>query len=325
MSTLISIIMPAYNVENYIGKSIESIIDQEYSNWELIVVNDGSTDNTCEVVTAFTLRDSRIKLLNQENRGVSSARNRGINAATGEYLAFLDGDDLWDSRFLAEVVSAKETNDADLAYSGYKAFYEDGRSRAFKFQYMDGDILVSYLNEFVSMHIGSLVVDKSMLNEFNIRFTEGCAIGEDVEFIIKMLCVAKVYSVRKELMLYRMRRPGSATNSIFKWQSHISGIKSFERIKMFILEKCSMIAKCEEIFNILDNKTGKYRYWLLWKMVKFGYHTEAFQMLADPACIQELERMKAFNLSFKQRLRYHAILSKNGYVWKCCGMFKVRA
>jgi len=324
MSALVSIIMPAYNVENYIGKSIESIIGQEYNNWELIVVNDGSTDNTCDVVQAFTRTDSRIKLYNQDNRGVSVARNRGINVATGEYLAFLDGDDLWDKRFLAEVVAAKETNNVEMAYSGYNAFYEDGRSRAFKFQYMDGDILVAYLNEIVSMHIGSLVVDKSMLNEFNIRFTEGCAIGEDVEFIIKLLCVAKVFSIRKELMLYRMRRPGSATNSTFKWQAHINGIRSFERIKVFILERCSEVANCEEILNILDNKTGKYRYWLLWKMVKFGYHTEALQMLSDSECIQELNKIKTFNLSFKQRLRYHAILSKNRYVWNCCGMFKAR-
>lgn len=324
MGTLVSIIMPAYNVENYIGKSIESIIDQEYNNWELIVVNDGSTDSTCEVVRAFTLRDSRIRFLDQENRGVSVARNRGINAASGEYVAFLDGDDLWDKQFLAEVIAAKEANNVHMAYSGYKAFYEDGRSRVFKYNYMDGDILVAYLNETVGMHIGSLVVDKSMLNEFNIRFTEGCTIGEDLEFILKILCVAKVCSVRKELMLYRMRRPGSATNSAFKWQAHISGIQSFERIKMFILERHLKVVNREAIFNILDNKTGKYRYWLLWKMVKFGYHTEALQMLADPACIRELDKLKALKLSLRQRLRYHAILSKKRYIWNCCEMFKSR-
>ncbi|WP_312518573.1 glycosyltransferase family 2 protein [Anaerospora sp.] len=324
MKTLVSIIMPAFNVGSYIGKSIESIINQEYQNWELIVVNDGSTDNTGEVVQAYSCRDSRIKLYEQENSGVSAARNCGMFHAAGEYLAFLDGDDLWDKRFLSEVVSAKEANHVDMAYTGYTSFYEDSRSKNFQFQYMDGDILIPYLKEITGMHIGSLLIAKSIVNDCNIHFTEGCPMGEDVEFIIKLLCVAKVCAVREELMFYRLRRPGSAMNTVFSWNMHMNVIKAFKRAQQFVQKNCLEYVKCSEIVDILNSKIGQCRYWILWKMVKNGYHEDARRMLADPECILDLQKISKSALIFKQRLRYHAIMSQNKYLWNCCALFKAR-
>ncbi|MFK5976789.1 MAG: glycosyltransferase family A protein [Sulfurovum sp.] len=91
LSPLVSIITPAYNAEKYIAEAIESVIDQSYTNWELIIINDGSSDSTEDIIKSF--RDSRIKLINQSNGGVSSARNRGLKIARGEYITFLDADD----------------------------------------------------------------------------------------------------------------------------------------------------------------------------------------------------------------------------------------
>ena len=88
----VSVIIPAYNCDKYIASTITSCIEQEYNNIEIIVVNDGSTDETESIVTAF-LSDSRVRLINQENKGVSAARNLGIESATGDYLTFLDSDD----------------------------------------------------------------------------------------------------------------------------------------------------------------------------------------------------------------------------------------
>lgn len=97
--SLISVIIPAYNAAKHIKGTIQSVIDQTYSNWELLVINDGSTDNTVEVVQAF-LTDSRIKLINQQNAGVSASRNKGAELAKGDILAFLDADDLWVPTYL---------------------------------------------------------------------------------------------------------------------------------------------------------------------------------------------------------------------------------
>src|SRR5262249_61710555 len=92
---LVSIIMPAYNAGKYIADSIQSVLAQTYSDWELIVVDDGSTDNTATVVQQFVTRDSRIKYFFQENGRLGKARNTGIKNASGSLIAFLDSDDLW--------------------------------------------------------------------------------------------------------------------------------------------------------------------------------------------------------------------------------------
>src|SRR5215467_11570142 len=92
---LVSIIMPAYNAEKYIADSIRSVLAQTYTDWELIVVVDGSTDNTASLVQQFVTRDSRIKYFFQENGRLGKARNTGIKNASGSLIAFLDSDDLW--------------------------------------------------------------------------------------------------------------------------------------------------------------------------------------------------------------------------------------
>jgi glycosyltransferase involved in cell wall biosynthesis len=96
---LVSIIMPAYNVQGTISTSIQSVLDQHYDQWELVIVNDGSTDNTSAIIEQYT-GDSRVKIINQKNAGISSARNTGIQHAKGDYIAFLDSDDLWSPKKL---------------------------------------------------------------------------------------------------------------------------------------------------------------------------------------------------------------------------------
>ena len=97
MRELVSIIMPSYNTGNYIKETIESVLSQTYSNWELIIVDDCSTDNTDSVVAGFT--DKRvIYLKNKENNGAAKSRNRAIRAAKGKWIAFLDSDDLWEPK-----------------------------------------------------------------------------------------------------------------------------------------------------------------------------------------------------------------------------------
>lgn len=100
----ISVVLPVYNCEKYIARSIESVLGQTYDNWELIIVNDGSKDSSEKIVRKFTERDKRIKLINQENQGVSVARNLGIDEAIGDILMFLDADDWFEEDAFEEVV-----------------------------------------------------------------------------------------------------------------------------------------------------------------------------------------------------------------------------
>ncbi len=123
----ISIIMPVYGVEDYVGKSIESIQAQTYQNWELWAVDDGSPDRSGEICDAYAAKDKRIHVIHKENGGAPSARNVAIDKADGEYLYFMDSDDWTEPDMLADMVSLAETHDAQLVVAGYyiDTFYSD--------------------------------------------------------------------------------------------------------------------------------------------------------------------------------------------------------
>lgn len=119
---LVSIIVPAYNVEQYIAVCLNSLLEQTYSNIEIIVINDGSTDNTFNILQEFQSKDSRILLYNQENKGLSETRNIGIQYASGEYVCFLDSDDWVDKETIEKAVEAIQ--DKDVVLWGYIKEFE---------------------------------------------------------------------------------------------------------------------------------------------------------------------------------------------------------
>lgn len=328
LETLVSVIMPAYNVAAYIEESIRSVIEQEYTAWELIVINDGSSDSTSAIVRSLAEKDSRIKLYEQENRGVSAARNLGITMAAGKYLAFLDGDDLWDKSFLRKVVGTKEGTQAEMVFSWYQKMDEQGRMKTFRFQSADdgiGDILLFYLSDIVfkkiaGLHIGSVLIDKKILNQHDIFFTENCAIGEDKEFILKILSIAKVQVVREFLMIYRTRE-GSACHSPFNWEKSFQHIAAIKRGLYYVREHHENPAELESVLRILQENLRYRQYRLLWKMVKYRNHQEALKMLAEPECIEALAQIDKKTLSFNHRLKYDVIMSQNQYLWKLCTLF----
>ena len=100
MNKLISVIIPVYNCEKYIKRCLESVIKQSYANFEVIVINDGSIDNSLEVIKEVSQEDKRIRIVSQENKGVSYSRRHGVEIANGDYITFIDADDYIESRFL---------------------------------------------------------------------------------------------------------------------------------------------------------------------------------------------------------------------------------
>lgn len=124
---LVTVVMPCYNAAEYIAEAIDSVLHQSYPHVELIVVDDGSTDDSVAVVQRY---QERLRLIQQPNKGASAARNRGIVSGTGEYLAFLDADDFWHPDFLARMIEALRSSDAVLAYCGWQIIERDGRGHA---------------------------------------------------------------------------------------------------------------------------------------------------------------------------------------------------
>lgn len=127
-SNLISIVTPVYNAERFIGETIKGVQAQEYANWEMLLVNDQSTDNSLEIIEQFATEDSRIKVINlAENSGAAVARNTGIEAAQGQYLAFVDSDDVWDKDKLIRQISFMQKGDIAFSYTDFRLVDETGQ------------------------------------------------------------------------------------------------------------------------------------------------------------------------------------------------------
>ena len=126
MSPLVSVLMPAYNAARHLSESIESVRCQSFVDWELIVIDDGSQDETAEIAKRFAVSDARVRVISQANGGQASARNSGLAGARGDLIAFLDADDLWVSDKLERQVAVMEKTNVDLVYTDGEFFSDEG-------------------------------------------------------------------------------------------------------------------------------------------------------------------------------------------------------
>lgn len=199
--TLFSIIIPTYNRANMIGKAIESVLCQSYTNWELIIISDGSTDNTEEILNNYTVSDPRIKYFRQENMGRSSARNLGINNCVGDYVCFLDDDDFYLEDFLLEFsieIENKKFN-RTIFMCGQNELI-DGNIVEFKIDEKKLNssplkYLIKYSNNIQPFCFPKVILD-------NVKFDERFELGEDFHLLIRILLLNDFYFISKRLCVY---------------------------------------------------------------------------------------------------------------------------
>lgn len=122
---LISIVIPVYNAEKYLRACLDSVLAQTYKNWEAICVNDGSSDNSAKILEEYAAKDARFHIINQQNSGVSTARNTGLRQTTGKYLMYLDSDDIWHPQTLEILQNVMEKSNADMGCFKYQEVYPD--------------------------------------------------------------------------------------------------------------------------------------------------------------------------------------------------------
>ncbi|PGT18403.1 MULTISPECIES: glycosyltransferase [Bacillus cereus group] len=217
----ISIVVAAYNVESYIGKCLESLITQSIKEIEILVVNDGSRDNTVEIADEFAKRDKRVKVISQENGGLSAARNTGIDHASGEFIAFVDGDDYLDKSMYETLYKKIVTDNIDLVVCGFKKVWLDGKANKlrekdyyFNQNLLNGDILENFL----CRHDEPFVVAWNKLYRTEIIKQNGLhfenrAFFEDVGFMPRYLYYAKSIDSIDFPLYYYVQREGSITKS----------------------------------------------------------------------------------------------------------------
>lgn len=219
---MISIIIPVYNAEPYLEQCFNSISSQTLSDWECILVDDGSTDGSGKICDSWANKDNRIKIIHQKNQGVSAARNSGLNTAKGEWIAFVDSDDWLEPDYLSAMLEQKGVT--DLVVSGQIREYEDGhtiiyRPKALDIFYISKD----YAEEFNNLNVNSLLyapheklfrADIIKIN--NLTFQVGCSYGEDLQFVYSYLeHVKTVGTVNRALYHYRMANSGTLS-TIFR-------------------------------------------------------------------------------------------------------------
>lgn len=189
----VSIIMPAYNSEKYISTAIESIQAQTYTDFELIIVDDGSNDETLNICKAYQCNDGRIKIFKKKNGGCCTARNYGINKASGDYITFCDNDDTFDNALLEENLYLAEKYDADVVKWNFTTYVDgkEGRVRKYKNQILlnDIDIAQNYLEvRQTNDAIWNGMYKKSFLDVNRIEFNEFMQYGgEDLNFSLQTL------------------------------------------------------------------------------------------------------------------------------------------
>lgn len=183
----VSIVMPVYNKQQFLSRSIESILSQSFKDFELIIVDDGSMDCSREVIKALINNDEKCRCVFQSNGGVSSARNLGISLARGEYVSFLDADDQYEPDFLAAMLSA--IGDGQVAYCGHY-ISAGGNRREARFTFPDKDMLLAYLANKCTPNTNSWMIKRDLLIQENVRFQQGVSWGEDMMFFSEVIAVA---------------------------------------------------------------------------------------------------------------------------------------
>lgn len=223
---MFSIIIPVYNKELYIKQTIESVLNQSFKNFELIIVNDYSTDHSLSIIKSF--KDERIKIFTKPNSGVSDTRNYGIRKSQYPYICFLDADDLWLPNYLEELYQLIiEYPQVGFFCGAYSAFTENTKqiiktidlsnynnSQSFKVDFFKASVLTKRVIALTSR----VCIKKNILTSLSYMFPTNCSMGEDADVWVRVALKTEVVYSNKPTMLYRV----DSISSLMKTEKKIS-------------------------------------------------------------------------------------------------------
>jgi glycosyltransferase involved in cell wall biosynthesis len=238
MENLVSVIVPVYNAEKFLSRCIQSILNQTYKNFELILVDDGSTDDSAKIIEKFSKTDGRIVALKQKNSGVSSARNAGLEIAKGEWIAFVDADDWIDADAYEILVKTALERQADLVLYQFKFESAEGNEIPLKSDETEREIFVQ--NEKFPWYRNlswSMLIKRPLIFENSLRFPREISIGEDRCFSYSCYGVAKkIWSLPNQFYHY-CANPESATRSGFSMKKFDDDVRSMNLLEEFLAER----------------------------------------------------------------------------------------
>nr|WP_288753445.1 glycosyltransferase [uncultured Anaerostipes sp.] len=196
---LVSVIIPAYNIEDYIGRCLDSIISQTYKNLEIIMVDDGSRDHTGEILDNYAKKDRRIKVIHKENGGVSSARNKGIEVAEGDYIGFIDGDDLIEPEMYKILVDLLEEENADIAHCGYQMVFPD----RVDYYHNTGKKKIQTTEEGLKDLLSGEIIEPGLVNKlYKKELIKNCRLDETVKINEDLLMNYQLFKLSQKSVYY---------------------------------------------------------------------------------------------------------------------------
>ena len=221
----ISVVVPVYNTEKYLHRCLDSLVNQNFKDIEIVCVNDGSTDNSLKILNEYAEKDSRVKVVNQENQGVSEARNTGIKNSSAKYISFVDSDDYVDPKIYEKGYELISSNDADVYIMKWERFFsntnltkENPYNKLMVTVYGDGKKTIEFPNKTYDLKLGVVwdkIYRKSIITDNNFKFEKDVYYGEDTVFNwILFTRVKKVINDGNTLYFYRDSRPGSIMTTL---------------------------------------------------------------------------------------------------------------
>ena len=292
----VSIIVPIYNAEKFLRECLNSLLNQDYHDYEIIAVNDGSKDGSLSVLECY---DGKITIINQENQGVSAARNKGISAAEGDYIVFCDSDDVVEPNYISTLMNCKSTGEA-LVVAKYRKIYADS-SYIENTVGFSGEVLINDKNDSALYELFRRsclqspfckLFKKKIIVENNIQFESSMNFGEDTKFVLDYLkCVGSIYTIEDLIYNYRFNSD-SLTNTISKKQ-----VYSFLRLKEYFADFMQFFGLCnskvDEFYHI-STIIDYYNFNLIGFITK-DYH-DTYRMFKESSIIKKSKQMTARNL-----------------------------
>lgn len=308
---MLSVIIPVYNTGNSLGKCLDSVLSSSYNDFEVILVNDGSTDQSLSICEVYSQRDSRIRLLSQENQGVSAARNHGIAVSRGEWLVFVDSDDYISKDFL-ETVARETLSPADLFIFD---FIKPGRNENFLSEqgdasgyfYENGDapqIIEKMLRHWQLMENGNTdlcspcakAYRKSLIEQYSIQFPDNVIVGEDILFNTEYLLKINSCKYIPRPVYRYMMRSDSATHGFTT--GLVKNYCNFEKRLKSLLEASHRFLTLEKTYyaNALENMA-----YILIKEIFSPYNTASHR---ERCCLcEEMQKDENFRCALKYNFK----------------------
>lgn len=268
---MISVIVPVYNVEKYLHKCVDSIINQTYKDLEIILVDDGSPDNCPKICDEYAQKDNRIKVIHKENGGVSSARNVGLISAQGEFVQFIDSDDFIKEQMIEKLISSLHETSSDIVVCRAITYYDSGKEKIQKNDKWEEVLNRDDAAKLIFSEMNNAMWNKLFKKELaeGILFEEGRTFGEDPYFLAQILNKSKKVSFVSEELYYYRQRENSITSGkfsekrfdqvYFKDKMYDYFTENFSQI-VHLAERWRFVARlniCRNIFSAKKEKEYK--------------------------------------------------------------------